>query len=250
MVESNDPRSESAAARARMSAIANELARRTTPAHLKEATKTMVVDAKDNLKDKAIEQRAKISSNARRHPIAWGAAVGVSAGLLAGMVARGRASRRHSKSASHRHRRFPLSEALRPMRLPDAGVHFSIADGHDVSSGADFRKELKAAGKAARGRTRRVLRAGGRRPLMLAAAALGLGLVVARVLPRTSAERAELRKLRHRMSEALGSLRNQLESRLDGNRQASNDTFVPTTDHLRSPEERAAQQNESSPSLH
>lgn len=258
MVSSDDPRHDSAAARAHLSAIANELARRTTPSQLKRATKAAVADAKDNLKGKAMEQREKVKDNMRQNPVLWGAAVGGAAGLVAGLLARGRTpqeSPRPNVPLSFRHERRP-ERRYRPRyefsstRLPDEGAHYSVADGNDLDCGADFSRQLKSKTTSASAPSRRLLDASAEYPLALALAGIGLGIVAARVVPETKFERAELGKVRQRLAQGLARMGREMESRLDADVKQTEDTFVPTTENPQPPTETSPDENKASPSLH
>lgn len=211
----------------------------------------MMGDVKDNVKGTAMEQRDKLIDHVRRNGIVWGAAIGGAAGLVAELLSQRQAGQKQETPRIVRtERQTGLGHALSATRLPDEGAHYCIADGNDMEAGADFSHAHRAAGRSARGRSGRFAEASDENPLALALIGVGLGMVAARVLPETTAERTELGKVRQRLSKYLTLIGREIEGRLESDAPTPDDTFVPTTEHVRPPDDVAPNADETSSRLH
>lgn len=250
MAASDDPRRESAAARERLNALATELAGRTTPGYLKRAAKERVSDATDNLKGKVMDQTQKVKDNARSNPIIWGAALGGAMGLLAGLVSRKMLSSDESLHNLQERRAFSNEYGFPTTGLPDEGDHFSVSGRRGFNTGGspgpDFKSTLESASK----RSRQAMETTADHPLLLALIGIGLGIVAARVVPESDAERQKVGELKQRASERIARMGEEIESRIQGNSADKDDTDAAYEEDLETTEATFHAARETSPDLH
>lgn len=233
MASTNDPRHESAEARERLSAIANELARRTTPAELKSAAKEALVEAKERVKEKAMDERDQLTDRVKERPALWGAALGAAAGLTAGLVARRFISRGDSGQRQRvpNRRVYTADYGYEPATISSPSSAESDSRTKEIGDAAreasqsakekigEVQERLRAkipSGQEVKNRAGDTLTTVGEHPLALAIASIGLGMLAARLVPETDVEREKLAALKERAYERIDDIGHNLEERMSG----------------------------------